>query len=1154
MSTRLYLNWNESGYNASLSKYYSGWQSGSSRFSVYGLVQKEGITDRYAPNHLDFPITTGFIPFAMSKALSEPLVSGVYNTGLFSGISTYLCGKTGTFAIQVGIYNFDGSQLKSEIFPVTTGRNIVITDSVQGKYLTDIFPNTGLHSGFTADRGDRLGIVYGFYNRTNSTSNFHFESAATTNIGDFSFSETPAEVFDLPQLGTFKNPWIEFSNNFQFVKIKNIQGKAAISRGARDIRGTARIATPPYYYENTTPIILPYYGGGSTYPSTINVTGLDSSKTSVTVWINGFAYTNPRNVEILLVSPSGRNIVLMGDNSPSTTSVSGLNLTFNQSSPHIMGASKRLSGVSYLPTLNNESRFFPPAYSGIIDNTIANSNLNVVSGDDPNGTWSLYVLTQDARIGGIKSWGLSFANNAAQVAHFSLSGSFGPLTVPETQSGRARIKVTRTPTTNWMYSIKTGGGDPEITDFVSGYSFGEAILKSTGTYEYIYPYAIVGDFLQSFSGVGGNRNHIEFYFSDPEWGSAVYLRNEQPIFPTNDGLFWSNGNQAYEITAGALHNSGIWELQRLLFPAQIGLAKIIKLNVNNQTAVARIFNTVRWSINGVARIAGAGAQSYDQLGKARISTTTQRTQTGLARILTTSQRTQTGIARILNTSRWSQTCISRIKVTTTQTQSCRARIQVTTRNSQTGLARIKATSSRVQTGLARILNTTRNTQTGLSRIKTTSNWSQTCKGRIKVSTSNIQTGVARIRVSTNRTQTALARILNTSRTSQTGRARIRTTTQNSQTGVARIKAATSRSQTGLARILNTSRFTQTGVARIKNTISWTHTGVAYIAALGSQIRVQLGKARILNTVRYSQTGKANIKHIRSYTQTGIARIRCTINRTNSGLARIKASISQSQLCVARIKTTSSFSCQGKARIQRASQWTVNGLARVKVTDNNSQTGVARIKATTQNSTQGKGRVLRTIQQSQTGKGYITVSAASNRTQTGIARILRSSTQNQLCVARIKTTQNNNVNCVARIKTTSSRIITCISRISKSSTQNQTGVARIRTSTRNSISCLARIKTTTLNSTTGKGRIQTTSRHSNTGLAKIRVLKTQTLTGIARIFGTQRRTTTGLAFIFPYSITELPKKEIIATILGQKVTGPQGVRIGLIIKEVIVRVP
>jgi subtilisin-like proprotein convertase family protein len=124
------------------------------------------------------------------------------------------------------------------------------------------------------------------------------------------------------------------------------------------------------------------------YPSTIQVAGLVGTVTKVTVTLVGFSHTYPSDLDVVLASPDGRRVALMGAVG-GDSSVSGLTMTFDDDAEGPLGTP--MTSGTFLPS-GSISAMPSPApvapYAG---------NLAEFSGANPNGTWSLYVF--DAETG-----------------------------------------------------------------------------------------------------------------------------------------------------------------------------------------------------------------------------------------------------------------------------------------------------------------------------------------------------------------------------------------------------------------------------------------------------------------------------------------------------------------------------------------------------------------------------------------------------------------------------------------------------------------------------------------------------------------------------------------------------------------------------------
>ncbi|MDX6695089.1 MAG: hypothetical protein QOF02_2692 [Blastocatellia bacterium] len=161
--------------------------------------------------------------------------------------------------------------------------------------------------------------------------------------------------------------------------------------------------SPATAFSNSAPIV-----GGDTgksratpYASTIAVSGLTGAITDVNVTLTNLNHTFPDDVDILLVGPTGKRIILMSDTGGSNV-LAGVNLTFDDSAAAGLPDATAIASGSFKPTNIGVADPFPDVLpSGQVAGaeaypsgttagpcTLASS----FNGTDPNGTWSLYVV------------------------------------------------------------------------------------------------------------------------------------------------------------------------------------------------------------------------------------------------------------------------------------------------------------------------------------------------------------------------------------------------------------------------------------------------------------------------------------------------------------------------------------------------------------------------------------------------------------------------------------------------------------------------------------------------------------------------------------------------------------------------------------------
>ena len=107
----------------------------------------------------------------------------------------------------------------------------------------------------------------------------------------------------------------------------------------------------------------------------------------MTVTLVGINHTFPDDIEVLLVSPGGQKVTLMGDAGGGTDGVN-VNITFDDAAVSSLPDSGGLASGTFKPTYFNQgtrSGFPAPAPAGPYSTT-----LSAFNGMNPNGTWSLY--------------------------------------------------------------------------------------------------------------------------------------------------------------------------------------------------------------------------------------------------------------------------------------------------------------------------------------------------------------------------------------------------------------------------------------------------------------------------------------------------------------------------------------------------------------------------------------------------------------------------------------------------------------------------------------------------------------------------------------------------------------------------------------------
>jgi uncharacterized repeat protein (TIGR01451 family) len=140
----------------------------------------------------------------------------------------------------------------------------------------------------------------------------------------------------------------------------------------------------PMSFSNPGLITIPDSGPATPYPAVIVVSTTNGVIGQVTATLQGFTHSFPHDVNVLLVSPSGQQTVLMA-HAGGPSSVTNLVLTFDDASTNVLSEAPLVSGL-YHPGQIPPLDFFPG-----ISGQPSNTNLSVFNGGNPNGLWSLYV-------------------------------------------------------------------------------------------------------------------------------------------------------------------------------------------------------------------------------------------------------------------------------------------------------------------------------------------------------------------------------------------------------------------------------------------------------------------------------------------------------------------------------------------------------------------------------------------------------------------------------------------------------------------------------------------------------------------------------------------------------------------------------------------
>ncbi|HQU83821.1 MAG TPA: FG-GAP-like repeat-containing protein [Pyrinomonadaceae bacterium] len=240
---------------------------------------------------------------------------------------------------------------------------------------------------------------------------------------------------------------------------------------------------------NVGAVSIPDSGTANPYPSQIQISGLNGLVSGVSVTLEGLSHTSPDDIDILLVAPNGRKIILMSDAGGNTAVNNGI-ITFTDVAASNLPDNSAITSGIYKPTnFDNADTFPSPAPQSAIDG----NSFSAFYGSNPNGIWSLYVVDDQGNNAGqlVGGWSLDIQSSVNSCV-FSLnpsvqsipvaggSGSFN-INIPagcgwniSTQNSFVTINSptsgTGNATVNYTVSANTGAGRTGLINVTDGFN------------------------------------------------------------------------------------------------------------------------------------------------------------------------------------------------------------------------------------------------------------------------------------------------------------------------------------------------------------------------------------------------------------------------------------------------------------------------------------------------------------------------------------------------------------------------------------------------------------------------------------------------------------------------------------------------------------
>jgi subtilisin-like proprotein convertase family protein len=190
------------------------------------------------------------------------------------------------------------------------------------------------------------------------------------------------------------------------------QGNSS-DEGALNLGWNLNITTtgsPATTFANTNYLEIPWVKAkAAPYGSIINVSGTSGVVSNLKVSLNGISHGRTSDIDVLLVSPNGSGVIIMGDIG-GTSGATNIDLTLDDAAPQFLPENSPLtSGIYKLRNSTNSNTiidsdtFLAPAPLYYLNSgTLA--GFNKIS---PNGNWTLYVMDDSPGESGMIAGGWS---------------------------------------------------------------------------------------------------------------------------------------------------------------------------------------------------------------------------------------------------------------------------------------------------------------------------------------------------------------------------------------------------------------------------------------------------------------------------------------------------------------------------------------------------------------------------------------------------------------------------------------------------------------------------------------------------------------------------------------------------------------------------
>lgn len=227
-------------------------------------------------------------------------------------------------------------------------------------------------------------------------------------------------------------------------------------------------ADGPTTFSNTSSIAIPATGSpnqmgqASPYPSIIPVSGMTGVVTNVTVTFNGLTHGALNDVDAMVVSPTGANLVVLSDlgDPNSLRLANNVNLTFSDSAASGVPEIVNVPSGTFRPTNNNPGAavdsFPAPAPTPSSQTTLAGA----FAGINPNGEWRLFIVDDTSgEVGSMAGgWSLTITTEVTAVATITtVTSSDATSTTGDPVTFTASVRAGATPVTAGTVQFSSDG-------------------------------------------------------------------------------------------------------------------------------------------------------------------------------------------------------------------------------------------------------------------------------------------------------------------------------------------------------------------------------------------------------------------------------------------------------------------------------------------------------------------------------------------------------------------------------------------------------------------------------------------------------------------------------------------------------------------------